>query len=434
MPGAVAGLPSSLLRPRPMTSSHFSALFLLALFAGLMVRFWLAMRQMLHVRHHRGQVPAAFADSISLEAHQRAADYTVARVRLGMLDLFLSAALLLILTLGGGLQALDEVAGRFFEAGGVARGVAFIALVAGVSWLVNQPLAIYRSFGLEARFGFNRLTPGLFLADTVKGILLSALIGLPLIAFVLWLMAAMGARWWLYVWGFWLVFNLLVMLIYPTFIAPLFNKFKPLDDGPLKARIEGLMQRCGFRLAGLFVMDGSKRSAHGNAYFTGFGAAKRIVFFDTLLDKLAPSEVEAVLAHELGHYHHHHLWKRLAVIGAGSLAFFALLGHVSGQPWFFEGLGMSASGSAPTLVLFALVLPVFTFPLTPLMSMWSRRHEFQADAYAASQAPASDLISALVKLYRDNASTLTPDPLYSGTYDSHPPAAIRIARLQAAGR
>lgn len=230
----------------------------------------------------------------------------------------------------------------------------------------------------------------------------------------------------------WLGFNLLVMLVYPTFIAPLFNKFQPLADGPLKARIEGLMTRCGFRLSGLFVMDGSKRSAHGNAYFTGFGGSKRIVFFDTLLAKLDPPEVEAVLAHELGHYHHHHLWKRLAVIGAGSLGFFALLGHLAGQAWFFEGLGLASQGTAATLLLFALVLPVFTFPLTPLMSRWSRRHEFEADAYAARQAPAAALVSALVKLYRDNASTLTPDPLYSSIYDSHPPAAIRIARLQAA--
>lgn len=432
MPGAVPGSSHPLPCPSPMTSSQLSAVFLLALFAGLMFRFWLAMRQMLHVRHHRGAVPAAFADSIALDAHQKAADYTVARVRLGMIDLFISTCLLLILTLGGGLQALYDLASQFLEAGSLAQGVAFIALIASVSWLVDLPLGLYRSFRLEARFGFNRLTPGLFIADTLKSVTLAALIGLPLIAFVLWLMDSMGEYWWLYVWAFWLGFNLLVLLVYPTFIAPLFNKFKPLEDGPLKTRIEGLMTRCGFRLSGLFVMDGSKRSAHGNAYFTGFGAAKRIVFFDTLLDKLAPTEVEAVLAHELGHYHHHHLWKRLAVIGAGSLVFFALLGHLAGQSWFFEGLGMQATGTAPTLVLFALALPVFTFPLTPLMSMWSRRHEFQADAYAASQAPAAELVSALVKLYRDNASTLTPDPLYSSVYDSHPPAAIRIARLQAA--
>ena len=417
-----------------MTSSHFSTLFLVALGVGLLCRLGLARRQAAHVAAHRGAVPAAFAATISLDAHQKAADYTVARVRLGMVDVLLSAALLLALTLGGGLQALHDLCARFAEPGGIAHGVAFVSAVGVVSWLVELPLGLYRSFGLEARFGFNRLTPGLFVADTVKGVVLAAVIGLPLIAFVLWLMAAMGGLWWLYVWAFWLGFNLLVMLVYPSFIAPLFNKFQPLADGPLKARIEALLTRCGFRLSGLFVMDGSKRSAHGNAYFTGFGASKRIVFFDTLLAKLEPAEVEAVLAHELGHYHHHHLWKRLAVIGAGSLAFFALLGHLAGQAWFFEGLGLAQPGTAATLVLFALVLPVFTFPLTPLMSMWSRRHEFEADAYAARQAPAAELVSALVKLYRDNASTLTPDPLYSSIYDSHPPAAIRIARLQAAAR
>ena len=417
-----------------MTSSHFSTLFLVALGVGLLCRLGLARRQAAHVAAHRGAVPAAFAATISLDAHQKAADYTVARVRLGMVDVLLSAALLLALTLGGGLQALHDLCARFAEPGGIAHGVAFVSAVGVVSWLVELPLGLYRSFGLEARFGFNRLTPGLFVADTVKGVVLAAVIGLPLIAFVLWLMEAMGGLWWLYVWAFWLGFNLLVMLVYPSFIAPLFNKFQPLADGPLKARIEGLMARCGFRLSGLFVMDGSKRSAHGNAYFTGFGASKRIVFFDTLLAKLEPPEVEAVLAHELGHYHHHHLWKRLAVIGAGSLGFFALLGHLAGQAWFFEGLGLASQGTAATLLLFALVLPVFTFPLTPLMSRWSRRHEFEADAYAARQAPAAALVSALVKLYRDNASTLTPDPLYSSIYDSHPPAAIRIARLQAAAR
>lgn len=417
-----------------MTSSSFTALFLVALGAGLAVRLWLARRQIAHVAAHRGAVPPAFAASIGLDAHRKAADYTIARVRLGIVDLLISAALLLALTVGGGLQVLHDLAGHAGAPGGLAHGVAFVALVAVVSWCVDLPLTLYRSFGLEARFGFNRLTPGLFVADAAKGAVLAAVIGLPLIGFVLWLMAAMGALWWLYVWAFWLVFNVLILLVYPTVIAPLFNKFKPLEDGELKQRIEGLLTRCGFRLSGLFVMDGSKRSAHGNAYFTGFGAAKRIVFFDTLLDKLAPTEVEAVLAHELGHYHHHHLWKRLAVIGAGSLAFFALLGHLAGQAWFFDGLGIQAGSTAATLVLFALVLPVFTFPLTPLMSMWSRKHEFEADAYAARQASGQELVSALVKLYRDNASTLTPDPLYSSVYDSHPPAAIRIARLQAIGR
>ncbi|WP_300436305.1 M48 family metallopeptidase [Zoogloea sp.] len=417
-----------------MTSSSFTALFLVALGAGLLTRLWLARRQMRHVAAHRDAVPPAFAAIIGLDAHRKAADYTVARVRVGIVDVLVSALLLLALSVGGGLQQLHALTAGLFEPGSLGHGVAFISAVAIVSWIVELPLTLYRSFGLEARFGFNRLTPGLFVADAVKGILLSALIGLPLIAFVLWLMEAMGSLWWLDVWAFWLVFNLLVLLVYPSFIAPLFNKFKPLEDGALKNRIEGLMTRCGFRLSGLFVMDGSKRSAHGNAYFTGFGAAKRIVFFDTLLDKLDATEVEAVLAHELGHYHHHHLWKRLAVIGTGSLAFFALLGHLASQEWFFSGLGMHTAGTAPTLVLFALVLPVFSFPLTPLMSMWSRTHEFQADAYAARQAPAQALVSALVKLYRDNASTLTPDPLYSSVYDSHPPAAIRIARLQASAQ
>ena len=417
-----------------MTSSSFTALFLVALGAGLLTRLWLARRQMRHVAAHRGAVPPAFAAIIGLDAHRKAADYTVARVRFGIVDVLVSALLLLALSVGGGLQHLHALTAGLFEPGSLGHGVAFISAVAVVSWVVELPLTLYRSFGLEARFGFNRLTPGLFAADAVKGILLSALIGLPLIAFVLWLMEAMGSLWWLYVWAFWLVFNLLVLLVWPSFMAGLFKNFERLEDGELKNRIEGLMTRCGFRLSGLFVMDGSKRSAHGNAYFTGFGAAKRIVFFDTLLDKLDATEVEAVLAHELGHYHHHHLWKRLAVIGTGSLAFFALLGHLASQEWFFSGLGMHTAGTAPTLVLFALVLPVFSFPLTPLMSMWSRTHEFQADAYAARQAPAQALVSALVKLYRDNASTLTPDPLYSSVYDSHPPAAIRIARLQASAQ
>ncbi|HMV64163.1 MAG TPA: M48 family metallopeptidase [Rhodocyclaceae bacterium] len=417
-----------------MSTSSFTTLFLVAVLAGLAVRIPLALRHARHVSAHRNAVPPAFATAIGLDAHRKAADYTVARVHLGLVDLLVSTVWLLILTLGGGLQALFDLSAGVLDAGSLGQGVAFLTLVAVASWLVDLPLGLYRSFVLEARFGFNRLTPRLFVADTLKGALLAALIGLPLLAGALWLMGAMGEHWWLWVWAAWLGFNLLAMLIYPSFIAPLFNRFQPLEDGDLKTRIEALMTRCGFRLSGLFVMDGSKRSAHGNAYFTGFGGSRRIVFFDTLLEKLDPAEVEAVLAHELGHYHHHHLWKRLAVIGTGSLAFFALLGALAQQGWFFTGLGMTATGAAPTLVLFSLALPVFTFPLTPLMSHWSRRHEFEADAYAARQAPAASLISALVKLYRDNASTLTPDPLYSRVYDSHPPAAVRIARLEAAVR
>jgi len=308
--------------------------------------------------------------------------------------------------------------------------MAFIASVAVIGFLVDLPLSLYRTFVLEQRFGFNKMTWRLFVADLGREALLAAAIGLPVVFVVLWLMQRMGDLWWFYVWLFWLGFNLLVLLIYPSFIAPLFNKFSPLADQSLKERIESLLTRCGFRSSGLFVMDGSKRSSHGNAYFTGFGAAKRIVFFDTLIERLRPEEIEAVLAHELGHYRHHHVWKRIAAMALGMLGLFWLMGWLIGQAWFYEGLGMSAQSTAAALVLFSLVLPVFLFPLAPLASFVSRKHEFEADAYAARQARASDLVAALVKLYRDNAATLTPDPLYSKFYDSHPPAAIRVARLQ----
>ncbi len=302
-----------------------------------------------------------------------------------------------------------------------------------ISGLVDLPLSLYRQFVIEARHGFNRMTLGLFIADLVKQTLLGLLIGAPVILAVLWLMGAMGDFWWLYVWLFWSGFNLLLMFVYPTWIAPLFNKFSPLDEGEMKSRVEALLARCGFRSSGLFVMDGSKRSSHGNAYFTGFGDNKRIVFFDTLLTRLDPPEVEAVLAHELGHFRRKHVAKRMAMLFAGSLAFLWLLGQLIDAPWFYAGLGVDAQNTALALILFFLVMPVFTFPLTPLMSHLSRRHEFEADAYAAEHAAASDLIQALVKLYRDNASTLTPDPLHSLFYDSHPPAAQRIAHLQLQG-
>lgn len=420
---------ASLLSPSHLTTLVFAGLLL----AGLALRLWLATRQIRHVAQHRGAVPTAFAHRIPLAAHQKAADYTIAKARFGLLEMALATAVVLGWTLLGGLDALNQALLSWLG-GGMLQQLALLACFVLIGGAIDLPVALYQTFVIEQRFGFNQMTPRLWLADLLKSTLLGAVIGLPIAALILWLMGAAGPLWWLWAWGTWMGFNLLLMVVFPLFIAPLFNKFQPLADGPLKARIEALLARCGFRLSGLFVMDGSKRSAHGNAYFTGFGASKRIVFFDTLLAKLEPAEVEAVLAHELGHYHHHHLWKRLAVIGAGSLAFFALLGHLAGQAWFFEGLGLAQPGTAATLVLFALVLPVFTFPLTPLMSMWSRRHEFEADAYAARQAPAAELVSALVKLYRDNASTLTPDPLYSSIYDSHPPAAIRIARLQAAAR
>lgn len=413
-----------------MSPHLFTVLFLIALGSTLLVKTGLMLRQVRHVRAHRNAVPAAFADSIGLDAHQRAADYTAERVRLSLVELAVSAAFVLVLTLGGGLQLISTICAGLFDAGSIAHGVALLAMLGAISWLIDLPFSLYRTFVLEKRYNFNRMTPALFVSDSLKQAALAVVIGLPLLTGVLWLMAAMGAAWWVWVWAVWLGFNLLVLLIWPTFIAPLFNRFSPLADEQLKHRVESLLERCGFRSKGLFVMDGSRRSAHGNAYFTGFGASKRIVFFDTLLDKLTPQEVEAVLAHELGHFHHKHIVKRLLVLAPASLALFALLGWLLSQPAFFNGLGVTQTGTAAGLALFFLALPWFTFALTPLMSQWSRRHEFEADRYAASHTQANDLVSALVKLYRDNASTLTPDPVYSGFFDSHPPAAVRIARLQ----
>lgn len=413
-----------------MSPQLFATFFIVVLLASLLVKAGLMLRQIRHVRAHRDEVPPAFADSISLEAHQRAAAYTADRMRLSLVELFCSAVFVLVLTFGGGLQWLSDLAASVVDAGSLAHGVALLAALGVAGWLIELPFGLYRTFSVEKRYGFNRMTTALFVSDTVKQSLLAIAIGLPLLTGVLWLMDAMGSLWWLWVWATWLGFNLLVLLIWPTFIAPLFNKFTPLADEALKTRVESLLARCGFRSKGLFVMDGSRRSAHGNAYFTGFGASKRIVFFDTLLDKLSPDEVEAVLAHELGHFHHRHIVKRMTVLAPASLALFAVLGWLLTQDWFFSGLGVAQTGTAVGLALFFLVLPWFTFALTPLMSHWSRRNEFEADAYAASHTRAHNLVTALVKLYRDNASTLTPDPVYSGFFDSHPPAALRIARLQ----
>lgn len=426
-------------------ASVFSLVFLAALALTTALRAWLAWRQMRSVRAHRDAVPPAFGDRIPLADHRKAAAYTEAKLRLGFVELAVDVALLLVLTCGGLLAAFDQFWRGFFPVAGFAYGLALFASVGLASFVVGLPFAIYRTFVIEARFGFNKMTPGLFVADLFKQLVLTVLIGGPLLLAVLWLMGAMGERWWLWVWLTWLGFNLLVMLLYPTLIAPLFNKFVPLADGEIKTRIEALLARCGFASSGLFVMDGSKRSAHGNAYFTGFGASRRIVFFDTLLDKLAPGEIEAVLAHEVGHFKRRHLWKRIAVMAVLSLALLWLLGQLSDQPWFYAGLNVAipevgAGGAAPAtatntamaLILFSLVLPVFAFPFAPLMAWLSRRHEFEADAYAAQQASGSELIAALVKLYRDNAATLTPDPLYSLFHDSHPPASERIAHLQAA--
>ncbi|MCK9260443.1 MAG: M48 family metallopeptidase [Azoarcus sp.] len=413
-----------------MSPHLFTVFFLIALGSTLLVKTGLMLRQIRHVRAHRDAVPAAFADSIGLDAHQRAADYTAERMQLSLIELAISAVFVLALTLGGGLQFISTICAGLFDAGSIAHGVALLASLGVISWLIDLPFSLYRTFVLEKRYNFNRMTPALFISDSLKQTALAVVIGLPLLTGVLWLMAAMGAAWWVWVWAVWLGVNLLVLLIWPTFIAPLFNRFSPLADEQLKHRVESLLERCGFRSKGLFVMDGSRRSAHGNAYFTGFGASKRIVFFDTLLDKLTPQEVEAVLAHELGHFHHKHIIKRLLVLAPASLALFALLGWLLSQQAFFNGLGVTQTGTAAGLALFFLALPWFTFALTPLMSQWSRRHEFEADRYAASHTQANDLVSALVKLYRDNASTLTPDPVYSGFFDSHPPAAVRIARLQ----
>ncbi len=414
----------------PFFANSFSMVFVTLLLLGLIVKASLMRRQIGHVQAYRASVPPAFAESISLSSHQRAADYTVARMRLSMSEIVFSTLFVLLLTLGGGLQAIHDAWTALFAPGSIAHGIALLASLSALGWLFDLPFVLVRTFVIEKRFGFNRLTPALFATDTAREIALAVVVGLPLLGVLLWLTTAMGSIWWLWVWAFWLAFNLLVMLIWPTFIAPLFNRFTPLADEALKARVEGLLTRCGFQSKGLFVMDGSRRSAHGNAYFTGFGASKRIVFFDTLLDKLNADEVEAVLAHELGHFRHRHILKRLAILAPASLGLLALLGWLIEQTWFFVGLGSTASDTATALALFFLALPAFSFPLAPVFSYWSRVHEFEADAYAARQTQAADLAAALVKLYRDNASTLTPDPLYSRFFDSHPPAALRIARLQ----
>lgn len=406
----------------------FTALFLAAFFASLALRLWLGMRHARFVQAHAGAVPAFFAQRISLESHRKAAAYTVAKTRLGLLATLAEAALLIGLTLGGGLAQLHD----FWNArlAGLAYGVALIFSVMAVSALVDLPFSLVRQFVIEARFGFNRMSLGLFFADLAKQTALGLAIGTPVLLAILWLMADLGSLWWLYAWIFWCLFSLVLQLIFPTWIAPLFNRFSPLQEGEMKARIEALLVRCGFRSSGLFIMDGSKRSSHGNAYFTGFGDNKRIVFFDTLLERLAPAEVEAVLAHELGHFRRRHVVKRIALMFALSLAFLALLGQLIDAPWFYAGLGLAGGNAALALILFSLIVPVFTFPFSPLLSHLSRRHEFEADAYAADHADADDLVRALVKLYQDNAATLTPDPLHSLFYDSHPPAAQRIEHLR----
>jgi STE24 endopeptidase len=417
-----------------MSSSAFTVLFVVFLLVSLLVRFWLASRHIRHIMAHRDAVPAQFAGRIPLEAHRKAAAYTIAKTRFSLVIHLLNAAVLIGFTLLGGLQWLSVQALDIFGPG-YRYQLALVLAFAIVSGVVELPFDYYRQFVLETRFGFNRMTPALFFTDLIKSSAVSLTIGLGLVWVVLILMAQSGDLWWVYAWIVWCGFQLLMLVLFPLFIAPLFNKFKPLEDDSLRARIENLMKRVGFSASGLFVMDGSRRSAHGNAYFSGFGAAKRIVFFDTLLERLAPNEIEAVLAHELGHFKLKHIVKRIGVMFAASLGFLALLGYLKTQTWFYTGLGvepmLDASNDAMALILFALVLPVFSFLLSPLTSLGSRKHEFEADAFAAQHTNSQDLVSALVKLYEDNASTLTPDPLHSAFYDSHPPASVRIERLLA---
>lgn len=408
----------------------FQSIFLAALVLAFGLKLWLLLRQMRHVWLHRDVPPDAFLGIIPLEEHRKAAAYTLAKARLGLVHLAVEAGLLLFFTLGGGLQWLQDLLAARIDSP-MLVGTALLLGLFLISAIAELPLGAYGQFRVEARFGFNRQTPAGFVADLVKQALLGLVIGAPLILLVLWLMGVMGETWWLWVWGVWMGFNLLILAVYPTFIAPLFNKFTPLEDQGLRERIERLLARAGFKSSGVFVMDGSRRSSHGNAYFTGLGRNKRIVFFDTLLSQLGPEQIEAVLAHELGHFKHRHIVKRIGLMFVLSLLMLAVLAWVKEADWFYAGLGVANQTDATALALFFLALPVFLFPATPFMSLYSRKHEFEADAFAARQTEPGHLISALVRLYRDNAATLTPDPLYSLFYDSHPKAVERIAKLDA---
>ena len=417
-----------------MNATIFANLFVAALIVSVALKLWLSTRQSRHVALNRARVPAEFSARIGIDAHQRAADYTLARLRLGIIDLFVGTVFLVLLTLLGGLQWFEDLLTGVLPDSPFARQILLVVGVVVAGSLIELPISLYRQFRLEARFGFNRMTVRLFLLDLAKGTLIGAALGVPLLAVVLWLMVRAGEHWWLWTWLVWIVFNLFVLVLYPTVIAPLFNKFEPLADEAIRARVERLLARCGFATKGLFVMDGSRRSSHGNAYFTGLGKAKRIVFFDTLLARLTPTEIEAVLAHELGHFKHRHILKRIVFSFAGSLAGLWLLGYLSQQPWFYQGLGVAADPAdraGLALILFFLAMPVFMVLFQPVFSHLSRRHEFQADAFAAEHTRPQDLVSALVKLYEDNAATLTPDPIHSAFYDSHPPAGQRIGRLTA---
>ena len=406
----------------------FSYVFICALIGAISLQWWLNHRQLRHILAHRSAVPAAFADKISLEAHQKAADYTRDRLRVGRIELLYGTALLLAWTFGGGLNWLDGLWQAALDHPiWVGVGVMISFMIIGS--LLELPFSLYRTFVIEERYGFNRTKPALFVADLAKGLLLTLAIGAPLLWVVLWLMQYAGTLWWLYVWLVWMSFSLLMIFIYPTWIAPIFNKFTELEDAELKDTIEKLLKRCGFTSQGIFVMDGSRRSSHGNAYFTGLGENKRIVFFDTLLKSLSPQEIEAVLAHELGHFKHKNIHKHILAMAIMTLLALALLGWLMQQPWFFAGLGIANASTYMALIIFTLLLSIFGVYFQPVFSFFSRKHEFEADDFAAQQSDPARLILALVKLYEENANTLTPDPLYSAFHDSHPPAPVRIAHL-----
>lgn len=411
----------------------FTYIFLFFLFLSLFTQFLLANRQVKSIMTHRPSVPKGFEEKITLENHQKAADYTIAKLRFGMIETILSKILLVVFTIFGLLFAIHLELLKHIPSG-VWQQIALIMSISFISSLIDLPFSWYRQFHLEELYGFNRMSKSLFFIDFVKSTLLSVAIGVPLLWVVLTLMQSAGEYWWIFAWITLVAFILIATWIIPIWIAPLFNKFKPLEDGPLKDSIQALLGRCGFVSNGLFVMDGSKRSAHGNAYFTGLGKSKRIVFFDTLIEKLTQNEIEAVLAHELGHFKKNHIRKRMLVSFATTLAGLALLGWLANQLWFYEGLGVIPSidgnNAGLALALFSLVVPVFSFFITPISSVLSRKHEFEADAFAAEKTDARELIAALIKLYQDNAATLTPDHWYSAFYDSHPPAPIRINHLR----
>ena len=412
-------------------ASTLTFVFISLLIVTTLTRIWLGSRHVAHVQANRTQVPNAFSQSISLEAHQKAADYSTAKTKLGIAEAVAQTALLALLTLGGGLQWLDEIWRNWLPTQEIIRGALVICSALLVSSLIELPFDYFKTFTIDEKFGFNKMTKSMFWMDLLKHSAVGFALGAPILFAALWLMRGAGDYWWFYLWVIWSVFNIIMLAVYPTFIAPLFNKFTPLADESLKTRIEALLTKCGFKSQGLYVMDGSTRSGHGNAYFTGFGSSKRVVFFDTLLEKLNVDEIEAVLAHELGHFKHHHVIKRIAMLFGLSFLGLALLGWLVKQDWFFSGLGVTQTSTYMALLLFMLVAPVFMFLLRPMMASYSRKNEFEADDYAAKNANANDLVHALVKLYRDNASTLTPDPLHSAFYDSHPPASLRIAKLAA---